>query len=715
MTLESKIKKSKTDVLIIGAGPSGLMAALWLARTGTPFRIIDKRGDDLFHGQADGLESEQLSIFKSFSHNLLNIQCLDTAWKKSNHIVEVCFWSPGENGVLERKTRKADTIPGIARYQQVVLHQSYIEDYFLNSIGEFSSGKSKVERPLLPLNIDLDESKVDDPDAYPVKVLVKNLSKAYAEGDGKTEQFGSKVPNGLYRQFDGDQEQFYKDLKNGENVDIEDLELIECKYVLGSDGAHSWVRKQLGIEMEGESTDYVWGVVDMVPITDFPDIRNRCAIHSLDAGSVMVIPREKGLVRLYIQLKEVDRDPNTKSNSEFVGTKDSTAEKKGRIDRSKITPEMILKNAQEIFKPYKLEMTDLDWFTGYQIGQRVAKDFSRYNRIFISGDACHTHSPKAGQGMNVSMADTYNLGWKLALVSKNLASREILSTYTTERQAVANNLIEFDHKLSRMFSGKPMIPNSGENGIDMKEFEEVFTKGKVFASGTNVDYQSSVLVQKPKSDSRNTYYSEYAKNMPIGKRIRTTKVVYQSDARPEELEDKTLSDGRFRVLVFSGDVKANPQNFETLESIQKYLDGKDSFVKKYTPKNANEDSVFEIITIHSSNRKELELTDFPEFCRPRDYKKRMDYWKLFAGVEDTYHEGRVDAYNFYGIDNNKGAIVVLRPDGYISNVYGFNAKSFEEIGKFFDGFMIDQGTNVLQEKDISCDDSDRFLKPLLAI
>ena len=53
----------------------------------------------------------------------------------------------------------------------------------------------------------------------------------------------------------------------------------------------------------------------MVPITNFPDIRNRCAIHLKDSGSVMVIPRENDLVRFYIQLKEVERDPATKTDN----------------------------------------------------------------------------------------------------------------------------------------------------------------------------------------------------------------------------------------------------------------------------------------------------------------------------------------------------------------------------------------------------------------
>ena len=229
--------------------------------------------------------------------------------------------------------------------------------------------------------------------------------------------------------------------------------------------------------MQGEQTDFIWGVLDIVPITNFPDIRMRCAIHSAESGSIMIIPREKKLVRLYIQLNEVHSAGQ-------------------QVDRSKVTPQIILKAAQKIMCPYELAYDYCDWWTAYQIGQRVGNSFSCDDRVFLGGDAVHTHSPKAGQGMNVSMQDTYNLGWKIGLVVKGLAKRSILKTYQSERRRIAQDLIAFDHRFSRLFSGRPAKDAADEAGISMTEFKDAFEEGNMFASGLAVDYGASILVAK---------------------------------------------------------------------------------------------------------------------------------------------------------------------------------------------------------------------------
>lgn len=382
-------------------------------------------------------------------------------------MLEICLWNPDQDGIIRRSDRIPDTIPGLSRFQQVVLHQGRIERFFLDSIEGWSD--IRVERGVLPTKLELDESKIEDLSAYPISVTLRHLSEEEATPkQSATSANGAATQDGLFRSnLSSDDTKEMIDLANQLKASAGTEEIVKAKYMLGADGAHSWTREQLGFKLDGESTDYIWGVLDIVPITDFPDIRMRCAIHSASSGSVMVIPRENKLVRLYIQLT----------------TTEKTGEAASKVDRSAINPDVILKSAQKIMEPYKLTYRKLDWWTAYQIGQRVGTQFSAHERIFLAGDAVHTHSPKAGQGMNVSMQDAYNLGWKIANVVKGVANRSILKTYQSERRKIAQDLIEFDHKFSRLFSGRPAKDVMDEAGISMDQFKDAFEKGNLFASG----------------------------------------------------------------------------------------------------------------------------------------------------------------------------------------------------------------------------------------
>ncbi len=94
-------------------------------------------------------------------------------------------------------------------------------------------------------------------------------------------------------------------------------------------------------------TDYIWGVIDMIPESDFPDIRCKTAVHSTN-GSCMIIPRENYLIRLYIQL--TDRE---------------LLNEEGRVDKTKMGPENLLRVAQKSFHPFKITTKEFDWYTIY--------------------------------------------------------------------------------------------------------------------------------------------------------------------------------------------------------------------------------------------------------------------------------------------------------------------------------------------------------------
>lgn len=253
--------------------------------------------------------------------------------------------NPGSDGVIRRSDRIPDTIPGLSRFQQVVVNQGRIERFFLDNIKKYSGDSIKVERGVLPESLEIEESQVDSDSAHPITVKLRHLTEEEATPPQQIN--ASKTPDGLFRSnlvSKDDEDELIAKSKSRAGT----AEIVHAKYVIGCDGARSWTRRTLGFELEGEATDFIWGVMDVIPITDFPDIRMRCAIHSAENGSLMVIPREKKLVRLYIQLKEVTPDAS------------------GRADRSKITPDLIFGAAQKILAPYKLDYEYCDWWTAYQ-------------------------------------------------------------------------------------------------------------------------------------------------------------------------------------------------------------------------------------------------------------------------------------------------------------------------------------------------------------
>lgn len=339
----------------------------------------------------------------------------------------------------------------------------------------------------------------------------------------------------------------------------------------------------------------------------------------------------------------------------------------------------------------------------YQIGQRVGTNFSKQERIFLAGDAVHTHSPKAGQGMNVSMCDTYNLGWKIAHCVQKKAPRSILKTYQSERRRIAQDLIAFDHKFSRLFSGRPAKDAADEAGVSMDEFKRVFLQGAMFASGLSVDYGRSMLVAKPGSskdqgDGTDVEASigahktvvgqqDLATGCTLGMRFPSFRVLNQSGARPWHFQDWIRSDGRYRVILFSGNAKGEAQKAR----VQKWCDEAEkpgSWLKRHTPEGQDIDTVIEILTIHSAKRTEVELLDdFPALLHPlRLNDMGYDYNKVF--VDDKgFHEEHGQAYEGYGVDKERGCVVALRPDGYTG--YIGELEDVESLDAYFGGCLYD--------------------------
>ncbi|KAJ7321868.1 FAD binding domain-containing protein, partial [Mycena albidolilacea] len=182
------------------------------------------------------------------------------------------------------------------------------------------------------------------------------------------------------------------------------------------------------------------------------------------------------------------------------------------------------------------------WWSIYEIGQRLCKDVSFRNRVFLAGDAFHTHSSKGGQGMNVSMILTvYNLGWKFAACAKGIASPSILDTYGGERVEVARELIEFNHKVSRLFSAKSAVAES--EGVSMEEFQALWIWMGKWTSGTAVKYDPSLVMTESTAAK-----TELAKNIIVGSHFESHMVVCYVDAHAVQFTDRLVADGRWRLI-----------------------------------------------------------------------------------------------------------------------------------------------------------------------
>lgn len=177
--------------------------------------------------------------------------------RETHECAEVIIWEHDEDvGGIKETSRVVDTLPGLSWVRHVNLGQDRVEAIFMEAMEE--NDGLKVERLTTPTSMAVDETKLGDPDAYPITVTLKHLQP--------TEWENGDVKSGLYRS------NLFAD-EGTQEVDG-DEEVVQCKYLIGCDGARSWVRKTLGVELHGDSNNVYWGAFDAVIDTDVSGSHN---------------------------------------------------------------------------------------------------------------------------------------------------------------------------------------------------------------------------------------------------------------------------------------------------------------------------------------------------------------------------------------------------------------------------------------------------------
>jgi 2-polyprenyl-6-methoxyphenol hydroxylase-like FAD-dependent oxidoreductase len=436
------------QVLVVGAGPSGLVLAAQLLSRGISTRIIDK-------GDGPALQSRALGIHARTLEMLDGMGLADAVIARGHLVHHLRMYAGGRNLL------RLDMARNGSRYGYVLhLPQSETERILRARVGELGG---TVEQGIELLRI---------------------------------ADHGATVEATLC------------DASGREST-------ITASYVVGCDGAHSRVRREIGVPFEGQPYPFDWWLADVA----LDGVGNNDSVHLFfrpDGMPLTCIPMGGNRWRVVMA---------------NAGTGD------GRAPTLEEIQGLVAQRA-----PRPITASDPIWLASFRCQLRVAARY-RQGRIFLAGDAAHVHSPAGGQGMNTGMMDAHNLAWKLALVLDGRAAEALLDTYEQERIPVASGVLGFTDKIVGLLTMRHPVKRAIRNTVmpaitGLPAFQRRAARQ---LSQVAVEYPSSALTR----------------NDRIRQGPRPGDRVPDVDVRTAEGTSRlhrVIGDGRHVVLVASGEV-----------------------------------------------------------------------------------------------------------------------------------------------------------------
>ncbi|KAJ3879155.1 FAD binding domain-containing protein [Lentinula edodes] len=406
-----------------------------------------------------------------------------------------------------------------------------------------------------------------------------------------------------------------KDLKTEEVVDI------KCKYLIGADASTLFVTTTIDIFLSQGR----WIRMDARVTTDMPNPRCLNSIDSASHGQILWCPIDNGLTRIgYV----------------FSG---SLIEKYGGVEG--VTQEVAMVEAKQALHPFKLEFLSVDWFTIYGIGQRIAGTFCANDRVFLAGDAGHTHSSGSAQGLNTGIHDAVNLAWKLALRVRGLAKKALLDSYDAERRQVVQTVIDNDKVISTLISGH--YPPRFQGRSEPTRIIDRMVQRSQYATLYSWTCLLNVTIADPS-----------VATIDPGERGPDVYLTSLGTGDPLRLQKILSNRAKFSIVVFSGNTEYTRL---ALVDLRTTITALDSFVNVFPAQ------IFQWFTIPATfGNGGQEILG----CQP--------FGKVYLDTEMKAHE-------MYGVDIRRGAVIVFRPDGWIGTVVPLSGVG--QLNQYFDAIL----------------------------
>lgn len=491
------IPEEHAKVLIVGAGPSGLMMAAQLLRHGIQLVIIDSKQGPTDESKALGVQARSLEIYRQMG---LVDRIIEGGKKAQGASLSI-------NGKHAARLSLTDVGEGQTAFPYIELYQ-----------------QSKNERLLLDY-------------------LTQNCCPVYW---GTTllsiKQTGAFVETQLQN--------------NGKQL------TITTNWLIGADGAHSAVRKQLAIPFNGDTYKHVFYLADVELAND-----------AIDDDFVDLFVGKDGMAGFF-PMPEANR-------FRIIGNLPDVLDEKDGLQLDDVLP--YLNAACNL----QLQVVKNYWFTGYRLHHRMADKF-RAQRCFLIGDAAHIHSPVGAQGMNTGLQDAYNLAWKLAGVVNVQLSPAILDSYAAERMPVAKDLLKTTDKVFTTVMSNSWVMRLFKKWLMLRLLKwawgKPLLKEQFFkrVSQIGISYRDSAI---------NLHFSQSAK-IKAGDRLPYLKVFDEKKQEETDLHEWCSKPGF--VLIILG--KLNEADLFTLARwiTQNYNGLLNFFYLPPSPKNQHVFDAFEI-------------------------------------------------------------------------------------------------------------------------